>query len=84
MTVNFAAALMAMSLVSKLGRRPLLLPSLFVMAACLMMMCPVYAMIHNGELSSAWCFVLLFGYIIGFEVCHGSFTAVCLSAFLCE
>lgn len=76
---NFVTTLLAMFLVDKVGRRTLLLPSLFLMAASLMSMGPIYAGIHAGYLGSIWCFVPLFVFITGFEVGPGTLFGVILN-----
>eukprot|EP00667_Euglena_gracilis_P007393 EG_transcript_7474 len=76
---NFVTTLLAMFLVDKVGRRTLLLPSLFLMAAALLSMGPIYAGIHAGDLSSVWCFVPLFVFVTGFEVGPGTLFGVILN-----
>ena len=62
---NFVTTLLAMFLVDKVGRRTLLLPSMFAMAISLLSMGPIYAGIHAGYVSSIWCFVPLFVFVTG-------------------
>eukprot|EP00667_Euglena_gracilis_P007635 EG_transcript_7713 len=76
---NFATTLLAMFLVDKVGRRTLLLPSLFIMAASLLAMGPTYAAIHAGYLGSGWCFVPLAVFVTGFEVGPGTLFGVILN-----
>eukprot|EP00668_Euglena_longa_P042174 GGOE01055623.1.p1 GENE.GGOE01055623.1~~GGOE01055623.1.p1 ORF type:complete len:485 (+),score=133.72 GGOE01055623.1:71-1525(+) len=76
---NFATTLLAMFLVDRVGRRTLLLPSLFLMAASLLAMGPVYAAIHAGYLGSIWCFVPLAIFVTGFEVGPGTLFGVILN-----
>jgi SP family arabinose:H+ symporter-like MFS transporter len=76
---NFVTTLLAMFLVDKVGRRTLLLPSMFAMAISLLSMGPIYAGIHAGYVSSIWCFVPLFVFVTGFEVGPGTLFGVILN-----
>lgn len=76
---NFITTVLAMFLVDKVGRRTLLLPSMFFMAISLLSMGPIYAGIHEGYLSSIWCFVPLLVFVTGFEVGPGTLFGVILN-----